>query len=705
MPVLTGRKTDSERFAGALRTYSCEALMQDNKALQAGTSHNLGQNFARAFEVRFQSQEGQGWTTSGTRRGACPPGWSARLIMTHGDDTGLICPPRLAQYQVVIVPIYKTDDERAAMLEAADKVKAELVTVGHPGPPRCARGHQAGRQVLRMGRAGRPAPARARAARRGGRHRHARAAHRWREGSPADRGHRPAHGAGGRADAARPARHRDPPPRAQQLPRTRRASRRSSTTSRTAAASCTPAGAATRRCEAEIKEQTKATIRVLPDEEFRSPEAPTTCIWSRPAGRRRGGVGEGVLTVAAGPGHRRRAGPGAPARGRGLARRDGALLDGGVSLARVAAEFGTPAYVYNADVIRRQFRELDEALAAVPHRICFAVKANSNLAVLRVLRDLGAGADIVSGGEMARALAAGFSSDRIVFSGVGKREDELARGDRGRHRARQRRVDGGAGAAGAARRGCRRRRCRSASGSIPTSRPRPTRTSPPGKRGIKFGVPLDQVRPAAAMIRQHPAARAGGHRDAHRQPAPRHAALRGGRRPAGRAGGRGARRRHDDPPRARHGRRARHPLPRRAADVATALRGGAGAAGEADRAHARTSSRAASWSAALGRAPHQGAFQEALGREGIRHRGRRDERPGAAQPLPGVPRDHPGGAAAPGRRCVADVVGPVCETGDFLALDRELAPWSRATCSPCSAPAPTASSWPRTTTRGRCRPR
>ncbi len=129
MPVLTGRKTDSERFAGALRTYSCEALMQDNKALQAGTSHNLGQNFARAFEVRYQSQEGKEeyvWNTSW--------GVSTRLvgglIMTHGDDTGLICPPRLAQYQVVIVPIYKADAERAAMLEAADKVKAELVKSG-----------------------------------------------------------------------------------------------------------------------------------------------------------------------------------------------------------------------------------------------------------------------------------------------------------------------------------------------------------------------------------------------------------------------------------------------------------------------------------------------------------------------------------------------------------------------------------------------
>ena len=98
MPVITGRKTDSERFAGALRTYAIEALMQDNKALQAGTSHNLGQNFAKAFDVTFQTADGgldHVWSTSW--------GVSTRLvgglIMTHGDDQGLVCPPRLAQWQ------------------------------------------------------------------------------------------------------------------------------------------------------------------------------------------------------------------------------------------------------------------------------------------------------------------------------------------------------------------------------------------------------------------------------------------------------------------------------------------------------------------------------------------------------------------------------------------------------------------------------
>jgi diaminopimelate decarboxylase len=110
----------------------------------------------------------------------------------------------------------------------------------------------------------------------------------------------------------------------------------------------------------------------------------------------------------------------------GLEWRGRSLYFGGAALSAIADGAGTPAYTYNADAVRRQYAALDEALAPVPHRIAFAVKSNSNLAVLRVLRDLGAGADIVSGGELARALAAGFPADRIVFSGVGKTDEELA---------------------------------------------------------------------------------------------------------------------------------------------------------------------------------------------------------------------------------------------------------------------------------------
>ena len=109
----------------------------------------------------------------------------------------------------------------------------------------------------------------------------------------------------------------------------------------------------------------------------------------------------------------------------GLERRGPSLLFGGVRLSEVAEQAGTPTYIYNAEVIRRQYLRLNHAFERIPHRICFAVKANSNLAVLRIFRDLGAGADIVSGGELRRALAAGFPAERVVFSGVGKSQEEL----------------------------------------------------------------------------------------------------------------------------------------------------------------------------------------------------------------------------------------------------------------------------------------
>lgn len=125
MPVITGLKSESEKFAGAVRTYSCEAMMQDNKALQAGTSHNLGQNFAKAFELQFQDEKGEmafAWNTSW--------GVSTRmvggLVMTHGDDNGLRTPPRLAPIEIVIVPIWRNDDEKARLTAAALKVKTEL---------------------------------------------------------------------------------------------------------------------------------------------------------------------------------------------------------------------------------------------------------------------------------------------------------------------------------------------------------------------------------------------------------------------------------------------------------------------------------------------------------------------------------------------------------------------------------------------------
>ena len=126
IPVIAGRKSESERFAGADQTYSIEAMMGDGKALQAGTSHNLGQNFAKAFDIRYLDKTGElqyCWTTSW--------GLSTRfigaIIMVHGDDKGLVLPPRLAPIQVVIIPIFRTDEEKARVMETAQRVRAELV--------------------------------------------------------------------------------------------------------------------------------------------------------------------------------------------------------------------------------------------------------------------------------------------------------------------------------------------------------------------------------------------------------------------------------------------------------------------------------------------------------------------------------------------------------------------------------------------------
>ena len=125
MPPVTGVKAEWDKFAGAVRTYACEAMMQDNWALQAGTSHNLGQNFARAFDVKYQTEDGEHdyiWSTSW--------GVSTRLVgglvMTHSDDVGLVLPPKLAPVQAVIVPIYKSDGQRADVLEAAERLKDKL---------------------------------------------------------------------------------------------------------------------------------------------------------------------------------------------------------------------------------------------------------------------------------------------------------------------------------------------------------------------------------------------------------------------------------------------------------------------------------------------------------------------------------------------------------------------------------------------------
>lgn len=129
IPVVIGNKTESEKFAGAVETYTIEQLMQDGKALQGGTSHFLGQNFAKAFDVKYTSKEGKiehVWATSW--------GMTTRmigaLIMAHSDNNGLVLPPKIAPIQVVIVPIYKGDEQFSAIAEVANKIKDQLKALG-----------------------------------------------------------------------------------------------------------------------------------------------------------------------------------------------------------------------------------------------------------------------------------------------------------------------------------------------------------------------------------------------------------------------------------------------------------------------------------------------------------------------------------------------------------------------------------------------
>jgi prolyl-tRNA synthetase len=250
--------------------------MQDNKALQAGTSHNLGQNFARAFEVTYQTAEGtidHVWNTSW--------GVSTRLIggliMTHSDDVGLVCPPRLAQWQVVIVPIFRSDDERGAVQAAADRILRELRDGG-------VRAHLDAREGMKPGAKyyeweARGVPLRL-------------------EIGPRDVA----------AETVMLARRvgakKEPVPMSGLVERLRAemdtmqirlleaakerreaASLRGATREEFIARMAGEGGfvyggfCGSAECEADIKEQTKATIRVLPDEEFQSPKAPATCMW------------------------------------------------------------------------------------------------------------------------------------------------------------------------------------------------------------------------------------------------------------------------------------------------------------------------------------------------------------------------------------------------------------------------------------------
>jgi prolyl-tRNA synthetase len=280
LPVLTGAKTDAERFAGAVRTYACEGLMQDNKALQAGTSHFLGQNFARAFDVQFQTQDGAMdyvWSTSW--------GVSTRLvgglIMAHGDDVGLVCPPRLAPQQVVIVPIWRSEEERASTGEVAERLRRDLVARGIRVDLDAREGMKPGAKYYEW--EGRGVPLRLEIGPRDVAQGQVMAARRLGGKQPV-----------ALAEAATAVPQLLDGIQAELLARAR--ARRDEHTVR----GITRDGlialmegeggfayggfCGDDACEQAIKERTKATVRVLPDPEFRSPEAPARCVWcDRPA--------------------------------------------------------------------------------------------------------------------------------------------------------------------------------------------------------------------------------------------------------------------------------------------------------------------------------------------------------------------------------------------------------------------------------------
>ena len=277
LPVITGVKTDSEKFAGALRTYAIEGLMQDNKSLQAGTSHALGQNFAKAFGVQFQTAAGgldYVWSTSW--------GVSTRLIgglvMAHGDDVGIICPPKLAPTQVVVVPIYKSDTEKQAVLQITEGVGAELRAAGVRVELDLREGMKPGAKYYEW--EGRGVPLRL-------------------EIGPKDV-------AKGQVFAARRTGGKLAIPLGSltadvrltldgiqagllEAARVRREdnSRRGVTRDDLVAMMEGAGGGGfayagfcgAEACEEAVKEATKATVRVLPDEEFRSPTPPSRCVW------------------------------------------------------------------------------------------------------------------------------------------------------------------------------------------------------------------------------------------------------------------------------------------------------------------------------------------------------------------------------------------------------------------------------------------
>ncbi len=275
MPPVTGVKTESERFAGAVRTYACEAMMQDNKALQSGTTHFLGQNFAKAFGTQYQTAEGEleyVWSSSW--------GVSTRLvgglIMAHGDDVGLVCPPKLAPTQVVIVPIFKSAEQRETVLQAAGQLQEALRE--HKIRVRLddRDGMKPGAKYYEWESRG--IPVRLEVGPRDVEKQHTMLARRTGGKTPVPMA--------GIADSVQAALDEIQVGLLEAAKERRDANSVRGVTKDQLIEIMNGAGGfayggycGDEACEAAIKEATKATIRLLPDEEFRSDTAPATCVW------------------------------------------------------------------------------------------------------------------------------------------------------------------------------------------------------------------------------------------------------------------------------------------------------------------------------------------------------------------------------------------------------------------------------------------
>jgi prolyl-tRNA synthetase len=278
MPVLVGPKSEGQKFPGAVYTLCIEALMQDRRALQAGTSHFLGQNFAKAFEVKFQDQEGKLEYAWGTSWGVTTR-LIGGLIMTHSDDNGLVCPPKLAPVQVVIVPIWKSDEERGQVSGVGGQVKDELAKAGIRVELDARDSLKPGAKYFEWEAKGVPlrleigprdvAAGQVMTARRAG-------------------------GAGGKTPAKLDGLARSVAVALNEIQtglfqaaRERREAHSVRGVTKQQFLEFMKGGGGfayggfcgSAACEAEIKQQTAATVRVLPDPEFRSPEAPQTCMW------------------------------------------------------------------------------------------------------------------------------------------------------------------------------------------------------------------------------------------------------------------------------------------------------------------------------------------------------------------------------------------------------------------------------------------